>query len=838
MKILKASFKNYKGLHKVSVGGIYKISIPSHTNIHSVFGENGMGKSTLVSNLNPFIFPNGFTGKSNSDFVNFPAFKKLVFELGNIEYKSDIQFTSKTQTKCKLYKKVVGEWEVVAGFESGKATTYSDLIEKLFGTSQKNIMMVNYIGQNTNAIIEANPKTRRELIAPLIGSLDEHNATVIKYEALEKDGKAQILHLKGEIAGINSKLGTDKLEDLPDEKDIEGIETKIDLTKGRMDIITARGKEYRKKHDEYMSNKANVDKIQASMFEIKENDIYPDFPNEIKVGADGRNLKDLKKERDLINTENASKEKGRILVEKSLSGLKAKYESSIEFNNGLLSNHEEKEILEFDELDKKINQVNLSLNKNRGELERLKKLQVVFDKNEEIKGQIKDIEKNISKDLGDKENIKGKLTVILEKIYDVSRDVDQKVEEFVQAIISQIDNENHTHTITDTYAEIFGQPLKASKSEKDALVKVLLGKKTILEGELQAIEKNDFQKENVFTLRKKLFAENKDKSDDIAGVVTQIEEEVSELGGMSGRKYLVDARLTYIINAKFIKEYDDTYAVEADKLKGYKAVDTSEIQGLIDKAEKVEGIQRANVLRVKYCTYGEESGKWVRINLGGESIDKIKAVLDECESSYIELGKNNTGYQSELVKIKVGYQKRITMVSVEDKLKDTQGELDAVVLQNKVYNAIKLYTKNIKETVISLFMVNITNLANQYLAMDESSSIRINLSIEQKGQNFNINAKQDGFEIQEVSTLSGAEKSTVNRALATAIAFSKVKSKYGNYSFDEADSALSQSNKLAFAKNIKDIADHDMVEQLFIISHDNGITDYLDANKIVMGENT
>jgi DNA repair exonuclease SbcCD ATPase subunit len=135
-------------------------------------------------------------------------------------------------------------------------------------------------------------------------------------------------------------------------------------------------------------------------------------------------------------------------------------------------------------------------------------------------------------------------------------------------------------------------------------------------------------------------------------------------------------------------------------------------------------------------------------------------------------------------------------------------------------------------------MVNITNLANQYLAMDESSSIRINLSIEQKGQNFNINAKQDGFEIQEVSTLSGAEKSTVNRALATAIAFSKVKSKYGNYSFDEADSALSQSNKLAFAKNIKDIADHDMVEQLFIISHDNGITDYLDANKLVMGENT
>ena len=132
-------------------------------------------------------------------------------------------------------------------------------------------------------------------------------------------------------------------------------------------------------------------------------------------------------------------------------------------------------------------------------------------------------------------------------------------------------------------------------------------------------------------------------------------------------------------------------------------------------------------------------------------------------------------------------------------------------------------------------MIGITELANEYLATDDYSSISMSLSISQKGQNFEILAHQKDFDGQDIKTLSGAEKSTVNRALATAMAFSNKSSTYGLYSFDETDSALSDTNKKAFSKNIVDISNNEFVDQLFIISHDKEVVDLVGANLINIG---
>lgn len=832
MKILKASFKGYKGLKKVSVGDEYKITIEDRTNIHSISGENGMGKSTLVSNLNPFIFPNGYTGKSTSDFINYPGHKKIEFLLDGCEYKSVIKFNSKTSTKGTLQIRVGDGWRVVEGYESSKATTYTDLIEKFFGASQKNITMVNYIGQNTNAIIESNPKARRELITPLIGSLEEHNEVISRYDQKEKTQKEVILEFKGVVSGLVDKIGSIDVESLPTDNDIAKIKIKIELNEDQIEQNTVRGKKLRGKQGELNKINLAIVGIESMMSEIKKNDTHSSFPEQIKIKTCSKNTVELRLELENVLSDNNRKEQNRINIEKKLSIMKEKYDSSLIFNENLLGKYSEDEIYEFNLLEEKLRLKISGLESDKIELEKLKKEQLKYEKNSEIITQIATLKKQIiCIDEGDVDYGK-KIMEINEQIYDVSRSVDEKVGTFVDQILTNLESDKDVEYIKKIYLDIFGLPVKASEEWKKSKIAELEDLKQKLEAKKEGVAKNKVNAENIVGLNNRLHGTVINQSKEITKLADKIEKKISVVGTMMGKNHLVEARKTYMENKETISNYVPVCDKLRDEIKENISVDISGINKLIEVATENEEITKVNSLRERYKALVGDKNKCVKENELVGSLSEIDKALAECENKHNEYRTTNQEYQKELVSFNVGYQKRLDADDTNKRLTSAKSSLDEAVMDGKVYNAIKNYTKNIKETIISMFMVNITNLANQYLAMDENSSININLSIEQKGPNFNINAKQDGSDMQEVSTLSGAEKSTVNRALATAIAFSKEDSKYGNYCFDEADSALSQSNKLAFSKNIKDIAEHDMVEQLFIISHDNGITDYLDANKI------
>lgn len=834
MKILKASFKNYKGLRKVAVDSIYEVLIPDHTNIHSIYGENGTGKSTMVGNLNPFIFPNEYSGKSTSDFMDFPGFKKIEFMLGGDLYLADIQFISKSKTTAQLSKKKGSSWVVENGYESGKTTTYSDLIENLFGNSQRNIGMINYIGQNTNAIIEANPKTRRELITPLIGSLDEHEIIIRKYTDLEKVGKDDVLMLKGEMAGISGKISDENIDQLPTKLDVENIEVKIGLTESRIEETTAKGKSWRGKSDSLVGVMNKIEGMAATMKQIKSSDMFDGFPNKIDGLVGVKNVVELRTEREKIVRDNTSKELSRVNIERSIAKMVAERSSCDKYNNELLNNHDEKEILGFDKLDTHISKINGLIEVKKLELKELTVGQNQYEKNQELVLQKRELSALIITVGDSKRQISEAVDKVRESIYDVNRPIDKKVSNFVNEVVEDIEGESNKLIVGSTYKRVFGRPVNMDEKEQMLLVNDLSNQKIKLEDRLGLIEKNYHYQLSIEKLNHKIIDGCKDNTSVIKSLAGEVEINVSRLGELSAQRYLVDARKNYISNVDYINAYDGNMKILKDSLGGLGSIDLGRINSEIETAERISVRVMADESRRIYRELEQQLGALGDVDSINAEMVHIKEKLLEYETKYVGLGKVLADYQKQHMQIKLGFQKKIDLEGHINQLDVVGDKMDAVVLQNKVYKAMKLYTKNIKETIISLFMVNITNLANQYLAMDESSSIKISLSIEQKGQNFLINAKQEGSDLQEVSTLSGAEKSTVNRALATAIAFSKKESKYGNYSFDEADSALSQSNKLAFAKNIKEIAAHDMVEQLFIISHDDGITNYLDANRITM----
>lgn len=835
MKILKASFGNYKGLRKISTNGEFVITLPDNTNIHSVSGENGMGKSTLVSNLNPFIFPNGHNGKSTSDFVDFPAHKNIDFVVGGVKYRSEITFNNKSSTKARLLSVVGGEWEIVSGYESGKITTYIDLLEKFFGATQKNITLVNYIGQNTNAIIESNAKTRRELISPLIGSLDEHNVVISKYETMEKDIKVQITEKKGVCAGIKSKLGEEDIGSLPDVADIKNIKTKISMCNEQIEQNTNRGKKYRLESEKILSLVSDMEKNNVLLGDIKAEDNFDSFPDEIKYEKSEGNLEDLKNQRKKIVEKNTESEQARLKAERSLVSLKNNYETAKRFNDGLLKEYSEEDIMAFSEIGNKVELMNKKLYLDKEKLSRLTNEQVKFKKNKEIYEEINRLSSLVGCEGIDDKSIKKELEETNIKIFDISRDIDGRVKTFVETLIKEIDDFKYAKIIKKVYENVFGQPVNLNSDLRAERLSELNRVKKELEDSIEKISNNINNTNNINRLEKNINKNLVDNTDEIEKISVSIEKIISSIGELNSQKKLVSYKDEYIKNKNIILNFDSDEKIQKQNILLYRPEKIDLIDVLIEKAEKSEQIIKANSRRSKYRKILGENAKIQDMASSYKDISEIKNILKECENRHVELRNNVVNYNSELVKCNVGYQKKKDYLETQQMLGKAEEELDALIIKNKVNNAIKLYTKNIKETIMSLYMVNITNLANQYLAMDENSSINIALSIEQKGQNFNINAKQDEGGVQDVNTLSGAEKSTVNRALATAIAFSKENNVYGNYCFDEADSALSQSNKRAFAKNIKDIASHEMVEQLFIISHDDGITDYLDANKITLG---
>ena len=833
MKILLAEFTNFKGLSKVcDTYGVFTLDLTGgNSNIVNITGENGLGKSTLIANLNPFVMPNGQSKGKMETFISLPGMKRVEFALGEKKYCSVIEYKESGAVQAKLYFNDT----LVEGYESGKATVYTDLIEKLLRTTQKTTSQVNYIGQNTNAIIAAPSKDRRALLEPLIGDVTRVKELQDEYEDREKGFKMKIAAHKELVLSLESQIVDVDIDSLADKASVFVSKGGVDRVGWEIDTASKRMVDKRTALRICIGKR---DKIRALIqrAEIIKADQggTTGFPKDISIDEVSglERLVDLKKLKSAQELQNIENEESRKRYEAFIIKLEAEIESKVMANEMLLDYYGVEVLTGAPNTSKTMSQLREDKSKKEVKLQRARKDDNDFKINSEKLKQIKSLDaemKNLGRPDLNRGQYEGNIKVRDKRIFELGLAVDDKIIKLVGYLHGYIDKSNIPEVV-----EHIGKLFGASGVGLDDSVRA----KMIVGLELENKQDNglvntciqiDSVESNISMIRAGL-------KEGVSSQSAQITEMEKELEGIlvevEGLKVIEKTRKDIEIykgNIEFINSTPDRIKNGNQELAGLKILDIRIIDTQIELRQEADKAIELNKKRKEYRD----------IMAGLLKEDDYEGICVETETSIARLNTNINN----LLKEKESGQQKLNVLMVENEKRDgaekilksigdKKIELSGLLSDLKVMNAMKLYAKGIKDSVLASFMVNVASLANEYLASNELSSIKMALSIEQKGANFNIYAKQEGVDKQEINTLSGAESSTVNRALAMAIAFSNKSSRYGVYAFDESDSALSDSNKVAFIDNIKYISDADPVDQLFVISHSREVIESLDSIRV------
>jgi len=842
MKIIRASLVGFKGLQKISEEGVFKISLDESHIIHSFSGENGTGKSTLVSILNPFIMPNGFREKDISKFINFPGEKKIIFYVGGIKYKSKISYKQKGQTEAKLYSMSSSEWVLVDGFASGKATVYTDLLEGILGVSQKTVSTINFIGQNTNGLITASPKDRRELIYPLMHNMYEYDEIINDYSSLEADVKLSLASLDGQLSG----LALDKMEvGFLDayRSDTDAIKKTIVTSEERLSEISSNGKKLRVKVNEITRLKAIAEEKMAGSDKIKAGDHFDGFPNALHTSFRKSDLSESEKEYNAIVALN---DKTKVIINNfrmEISVFESKVSEGTSQNKAFIDEFGSEKL----NLSKDTNS-STQLHKNtlvelERKLELLKKDVESISAVRSYRNDIRDIQQKIdSISSTDAPSIK-ELTASRSKIMEILsiRNSDYlPISSIYNKLISNEDLVKLKDTIDNDFYSLFGKSFLSDKSERRVEILEVEGDLLDVDNDISTLTKNiatiESLRSNIVNIEKKIIGVDVSDNDALTNI-KPLQDSIASTKDLLEKSIELDRVKSisdiFFNNTDLISKSNNNIKKINGQINTTTLADTRLVIEKIDRIKLEIPLMDANIIREEYRKLLSEIHE-ITSSKDYSSFDVINSEMINIESSYTE---NNNSLKALNKSLNESIQKDDRYQNINSRVKKIKLAEDEVSENNtklKTYNKMKIYGKNIKETILSRFMIQITDLANEYLASDDLSSIKMTLSIQQNGKNFNIFAHQDGFEKQEINTLSGAESSTVNRALATSIAFSSNTSLYNLYSFDETDGALSDSNKQSFIENLKNISMNDMVDQLFIISQDQKVSEYLGSNKITL----
>lgn len=180
-KIKNIELKNFIGLRKINdKEGVFRLSIEDDMNkeIIMIFGENGLGKTTLLENLTPY---SNMLSRDVKDSVDFPAHKKITFveDGSRTEYRFEIHWESSTQTKGFIYV----DNEILGATAKGNITEYNFEVEKMFGDFSK-FKNSLFLQQGVLDIVKAKPSERVKIINAFMSELDIYNE--IKENAVSK----------------------------------------------------------------------------------------------------------------------------------------------------------------------------------------------------------------------------------------------------------------------------------------------------------------------------------------------------------------------------------------------------------------------------------------------------------------------------------------------------------------------------------------------------------------------------------------------------------------------------------------------------------------------------
>lgn len=171
MKITYIKLENIAGIYVGSNKNIIEISFNKSKNkIVSINGNNGAGKSVLLSSLTPFAYVTSLDERSSLPYIKpgKNGYKEIHYQNNDDEYiiKHYYKATKDSHTVKSYFSKNGEELN-----ENGNVRSFLQLVEIHFGLTEEMMRLIR-LGTNVNSFITLSPARRKEYIGKLIEEID------------------------------------------------------------------------------------------------------------------------------------------------------------------------------------------------------------------------------------------------------------------------------------------------------------------------------------------------------------------------------------------------------------------------------------------------------------------------------------------------------------------------------------------------------------------------------------------------------------------------------------------------------------------------------------------
>lgn len=854
MRILELYLENFSrvftGLGKTKL----TIDLRNTTNrIHLIVGDNGTGKTSIMSCFHPFAFNNNMDNRDNNELIleDKNGEKIIIIEDGDIIY--NIRHIYKRTNTGITVRSYISDGTLELN-PAGNVTQFKELILELFGLDDTFFSLLT-LGVNVNGFISKSGADRKNFSVKIFEQLGIYN---VYYKRITNNAKV----LKALITNISSKLVKYKNLDL-------------DTLKKTLMQLEQREK---KLYDEILYNSSEIGSVN-SLIDTKRDliETYESKQRELSILLDDLNnlknnrktklnlsdLKDLIKDCDIkkytydskiINIEDE--------ISNTLDNINNKEDSRLSINTNkskLTSNENLDDLIRLDsemsidinELEKELNGVNLS-GYNREDLIRstvyLDELMnqcgdlLLVDNELSLKVYKKYINDNkfehtVNKSIVDNTfNIRNYELIKANGITDIDTRLDSDCEndgcpykKFYKLYIDTL-KENNKNTIYEMNK--VRETVGSLETILDIIAVIKRCNKFVNDnnGIFSSLPKDVFDIDNYiegYITTREIY--NKDR---LVYLIDKLEKDIR-------LKSLIDKRTT-------LKDKIEHYKNSQDVLDNMETELNSITQSIIELNNKLNKL-RTEVQSIKLEKNDIDNllNKYNTELVVLESINKVKTRMDilsdEIRSMYdnikdIELLKSklnkfkliDTELSNERNKITNEMNNIRLTISDYESLKQEEAEIS---IKYDKYTAIRdavSPSKGIPTTFIEAYTKNIAEYMNELLDLVYYGSLRIcSDDIVVDDNEFSIPYVKNGTKIKDISKASQGERAFLS--LAFSLSMIRLASddngsdlfKYNIMLLDEADTTLDNVSRGKFIPIVESYLDSIGAEQVFIISHNN-----------------
>jgi len=851
-----------------------------------LYGENGRGKTTVLESLTPYPY---MISRDIKKSIEYPAYKKITFINENTEIKCEIYWESEKETKGYIYingeklinteKGNITEYnymveKIFLDFNKFKTSMFmeQDTLQIVKAKPSErakiinNFSNMNFSHEDFKNKIMLKISTVQEKIKVHEKTIEDFKAYENRYVELKKfdkeDKEEQYREIIKQKKNVEEKLEKEKNkeiefnfksnEELKLQKEIgiydkELLLKEIEVIKKDIENIS---KETEKiniiEKTNYLNllqnNKNKLLEIKKEIIVLKEA-IVKQQPEEIikehELEEIIKNYNYIMLIRDKIKELNKKRETVEEEIEKITIKEEEIKEPEEKIENLLIEkNSLEKDINKKKEVEKEIKKVKNEL-KDLSEEEitetKIKSIEKEINKREELQKELKELQETIKnvETLNEKEFKCKCCKSILNK---------EQLEEHKEELKKKLEVINIGRLAEGLY--ILNNELTKIKTLKINIKNLEIEMKKFdenLEKKLKTIEakigKTKELEENNNKIKKK---QEKIKSkEDIEKELYEYERKnkmFSKLDISKEYEYYINVK-EYINNKKRLHELKEELLKEKineENLEEEIKHKEEEIKHKEEEIEKYQEKYKEKELLQNKLNYKEQEvkiieEKTVKIKKLKEEIEKLQfneLLLRELKVQFENISKEKEKIEQEIQTYKNDFE---YINKLMEKYIKEQEELKILKEEEYVLKKLKIYNDRIKKAQITNFFSGITETINEIIATEEGTLSNLRVSIIQKGnKNLNIETNTGLNNVEDISLLSGAEKSVVAKGISLALA---KQHNFGVVYMDESDGKLSKKNKEQFFKTIEKTKKIINTNQIFVISHNEDLL--LLADKII-----